>query len=68
MDWFAGEAVRVCGDILEPPLRDRRMLVLKQPVGVVGAITPWNFPMSMVREPVGRWRRGGRGEVSWVGR
>ncbi len=48
MDWFAGEAVRVCGDVLEPPMRDRRLVVLKQPVGVVGAITPWNFPMSMV--------------------
>ncbi|GLI68110.1 hypothetical protein VaNZ11_012437 [Volvox africanus] len=52
VDWFAGEAVRVCGDVLEPPTRDRRMLVLKQPVGVVGAITPWNFPMSMITRKV----------------
>ncbi|GLC70797.1 hypothetical protein PLESTF_001034200 [Pleodorina starrii] len=52
VDWFSGEAVRVCGDVLEPPLRDRRMLVLKQPVGVVGAITPWNFPMSMITRKV----------------
>ncbi|GIL79698.1 hypothetical protein Vretimale_12349 [Volvox reticuliferus] len=52
VDWFAGEAVRVCGDVLEPPMRDRRMLVLKQPVGVVGAITPWNFPMSMITRKV----------------
>ncbi|PNH03734.1 Succinate-semialdehyde dehydrogenase, mitochondrial [Tetrabaena socialis] len=52
VDWFAGEAVRVCGDVLEPPSRDRRMLVLKQPVGVVGAITPWNFPMSMITRKV----------------
>ncbi|EFJ45913.1 hypothetical protein VOLCADRAFT_93805 [Volvox carteri f. nagariensis] len=52
VDWFAGEAVRVCGDVLEPPLRDRRMLVIKQPVGVVGAITPWNFPMSMITRKV----------------
>ncbi|GIL52528.1 hypothetical protein Vafri_8371 [Volvox africanus] len=52
VDWFAGEAVRVCGDVLEPPTRDRRMLVLKQPVGVVGAITPWNFPMAMITRKV----------------
>ncbi|KAG2501752.1 hypothetical protein HYH03_000252 [Edaphochlamys debaryana] len=52
VDWFAGEAVRVCGDVLEPPLRDRRLLVLKQPLGVVGAITPWNFPMSMITRKV----------------
>ncbi|PNW80188.1 hypothetical protein CHLRE_08g381702v5 [Chlamydomonas reinhardtii] len=52
VDWFAGEAVRVAGDVLEPPSRDRRMVVLKQPVGVVGAITPWNFPMSMITRKV----------------
>ncbi|KAG2452440.1 hypothetical protein HYH02_002683 [Chlamydomonas schloesseri] len=52
VDWFAGEAVRVAGDVLEPPSRDRRMVVIKQPVGVVGAITPWNFPMSMITRKV----------------
>ncbi|KXZ55521.1 hypothetical protein GPECTOR_2g1070 [Gonium pectorale] len=52
VEWFAAEAVRVCGDVLEPHNRDRRMLVIKQPVGVVGAITPWNFPMSMITRKV----------------
>lgn len=52
VEWFSGEAVRVTGDVLEPPSRDRRMLVLRQPVGVVGAITPWNFPLSMITRKV----------------
>lgn len=39
--WFGEEAKRVCGDVLAPPTRHNRFLVLKQPVGVVGAITPW---------------------------
>jgi hypothetical protein len=38
--------------VLETTSRDRRMLVLKQPVGVVAAITPWNFPMSMITRKV----------------
>ncbi|CAG9464584.1 unnamed protein product [Pedinophyceae sp. YPF-701] len=50
--WFAGEAQRICGDVMEPPARDRRLMVFKQPVGVVAAITPWNFPMSMVTRKV----------------
>ena len=52
VEWFAEECRRVTGDILEPVGRDRRMLVLKQPIGVVGAITPWNFPMSMITRKV----------------
>eukprot|EP00201_Polytomella_parva_P012093 CAMPEP_0175062090 /NCGR_PEP_ID=MMETSP0052_2-20121109/13960_1 /TAXON_ID=51329 ORGANISM="Polytomella parva, Strain SAG 63-3" /NCGR_SAMPLE_ID=MMETSP0052_2 /ASSEMBLY_ACC=CAM_ASM_000194 /LENGTH=540 /DNA_ID=CAMNT_0016328043 /DNA_START=70 /DNA_END=1692 /DNA_ORIENTATION=+ len=52
VEWFAEEAKRIYGDVLEPPSRDRRLLVLKQPVGVVGAITPWNFPMSMITRKV----------------
>ncbi|MGR8921317.1 MAG: NAD-dependent succinate-semialdehyde dehydrogenase [Gammaproteobacteria bacterium] len=46
--WFAGEATRVTGDILPSPRRDQRFMVLRQPVGVVGAITPWNYPVSML--------------------
>jgi len=42
----------VCGDVLETVSADRRMLVLKQPIGVVAAITPWNFPMSMITRKV----------------
>jgi hypothetical protein len=47
----------VTGQVLETTARDRRMLVLRQPVGVVAAITPWNFPMSMITRKVGRARR-----------
>lgn len=46
--WSAAEAVRVRGSVLASPGRGRRMLTLKQPVGVAGLITPWNFPASMV--------------------
>jgi succinate-semialdehyde dehydrogenase/glutarate-semialdehyde dehydrogenase len=46
--WFAEEAKRVYGDILPSPRADQRFMVLRQPVGVVGAITPWNYPVSML--------------------
>lgn len=46
--WFAEEAKRSSGDVLESPSRDRRFIVLRQPIGVVAAITPWNFPFSMI--------------------
>ena len=46
--WFAEEAVRVYGDTIPAPAADKRILVIKQPVGVVGAITPWNFPNAMI--------------------
>ena len=48
VEWFAEEAKRVYGDIIPDRLTDRRIVVIKQPVGVVGAITPWNFPSSMI--------------------
>lgn len=48
IEWFAEEAKRVDGDIIPPPAFDRRFVVLKEPVGVVYAVTPWNFPMSMI--------------------
>ena len=48
VEWFSEEAKRVYGDTIPDPLVDRRILVIKQPVGVVGAITPWNFPSSMI--------------------
>ena len=53
LDWFASECRRVAGDVLAPTANDRRMVVLRQPVGVVGAITPWNFPFSMITRKVG---------------
>lgn len=52
MEWFAEEGKRICGDVLETVNRDRRMIMVKQPIGVVGAITPWNFPMSMITRKV----------------
>ncbi len=48
VQWFAEEARRVCGDLIPSPAADRRLLVLKQAVGVVAAITPWNFPVAMI--------------------
>ncbi len=48
VEWFAEEAKRVYGDTIPSPQADRRILVLKQPVGVVAAITPWNFPNAMI--------------------
>ena len=48
VSWFADEARRVDGDVLQTPARDKRFLVLRQPIGVVGAVTPWNFPFSMI--------------------
>ncbi len=51
--WFAEEAKRVYGDIIPSPWRGRRILVTREPVGVVGAITPWNFPNSMIARKLG---------------
>ncbi|MDR9828725.1 NAD-dependent succinate-semialdehyde dehydrogenase [Vibrio sp. FNV 38] len=48
IEWFAEEAKRVYGDTIPAPSQDKRILVIKQPVGVVGAITPWNFPNAMI--------------------
>lgn len=46
--WFAEEGRRIYGDIIPSPWRGKRIVVTKEPVGVVGAITPWNFPNSMI--------------------
>ncbi|GAB4143842.1 MAG: NAD-dependent succinate-semialdehyde dehydrogenase [Sphingomonadales bacterium] len=51
--WFAEEAKRVYGDIIPAPWPGKRILVTKEPVGVVGAITPWNFPNSMIARKLG---------------
>ncbi|CAK9179669.1 unnamed protein product [Ilex paraguariensis] len=53
IEFFAEEAKRIYGDIIPSPLADRRLFVLKQPVGVVGVITPWNFPLAMITRKVG---------------
>ena len=53
IEWFAEEAKRVYGDTIPAPAGDRRIVVIKQPVGVIGAITPWNFPNAMITRKVG---------------
>ena len=52
IEWFAEEARRVYGEVIPSPLTDRRLIVLKQPVGVCAAITPWNFPAAMITRKV----------------
>jgi succinate-semialdehyde dehydrogenase/glutarate-semialdehyde dehydrogenase len=48
IEWFAEEGKRVYGDTIPAQARDKRLFVIKQPVGVVAAITPWNFPSAMI--------------------
>ena len=54
IDWFAEEGRRITGDVLQPHMTDKRLMVLKQPIGVVAAITPWNFPNAMITRKVAR--------------
>jgi len=51
--WFAEEARRAYGDVVPSPWADRRVLVTREPVGVIAAITPWNFPSSMLSRKIG---------------
>jgi succinate-semialdehyde dehydrogenase/glutarate-semialdehyde dehydrogenase len=53
IQWFAEEARRVYGDVIPANSKDRRIVVVKQPVGVVATITPWNFPNAMITRKVG---------------
>ena len=48
IEWFAEEAKRIRGDIFDAPTASRRIVVLKEPIGVCAAITPWNFPAAMI--------------------
>ncbi len=48
IEWFAEEAKRVYGEVIPAPSADKRLVVLKQPVGICAAITPWNFPAAMI--------------------
>ncbi len=52
VEWFAEEAVRTYGDILPEVVRGKKMMVAKEPVGVVAAITPWNFPLAMIARKI----------------
>ena len=53
VEWFAEEAKRTYGDVSPPPTADKRIVVIKQSIGVVAALTPWNFPLAMVTRKVG---------------
>jgi succinate-semialdehyde dehydrogenase/glutarate-semialdehyde dehydrogenase len=48
IEWFAEEAKRAYGEVIPQTIADRRIVVVKEPIGVVGAITPWNFPAAMI--------------------
>ncbi|MDX1486204.1 MAG: NADP-dependent succinate-semialdehyde dehydrogenase [Alphaproteobacteria bacterium] len=48
IEWFGEEAKRIYGDVINHPLPGKRIVVLKQPIGVVASITPWNFPAAMI--------------------
>ncbi|HWH84741.1 MAG TPA: NAD-dependent succinate-semialdehyde dehydrogenase [Burkholderiaceae bacterium] len=52
IEWFAEEGKRVYGDVIPAPTVDRRLVVIKQPIGVTAAITPWNFPIAMITRKV----------------
>src|SRR5687767_9274773 len=53
LEWFAEEAKRVYGDTIPGHQRDKRIVVIKQPIGVVACITPWNFPLAMITRKAG---------------
>ena len=52
VEWFAEEAKRIYGDTIPQPSADKRLIVIKQPIGVVAAITPWNFPNAMLTRKI----------------
>jgi succinate-semialdehyde dehydrogenase/glutarate-semialdehyde dehydrogenase len=52
VEWFSEEAVRTYGDIIPEQVRGRKLMVNKEPVGVVAAITPWNFPLAMIARKI----------------
>jgi len=53
IEWFAEEGKRVAGETLQSPWPDRRLVVVKEPIGVCAAITPWNFPSAMITRKAG---------------
>ena len=53
IQWFAEEARRVNGEVIPSPWADRKIMTTREPVGVIGAITPWNFPFSMLARKLG---------------
>ncbi len=63
IEWFAEEAKRAYGEVIPGHAADKRIVVLKQPIGVVGAITPWNFPSAMITRKIGPALAAGCGVV-----
>ena len=57
LEWFAEEGKRVYGDVIPAARPDQRLLTLRQPIGVVAAITPWNFPNAMITRKAGPAQR-----------
>jgi len=53
LEWFGEEAKRVYGDTIPAPQNDKRIIVVKEPIGVVACITPWNFPLAMITRKAG---------------
>src|SRR5699024_2971670 len=51
--WYAEEAKRVYGEMIPSARPDQRFMVIQQPIGVVGAVTPWNYPISMITRKIG---------------
>ncbi|XP_066997412.2 succinate-semialdehyde dehydrogenase, mitochondrial [Anabrus simplex] len=53
VEWFSEEARRINGEVLCSPVKSKEMILIKQPIGVTGLITPWNFPMAMITRKAG---------------
>src|SRR5213593_3232098 len=53
LEWFGEEAKRIYGDTIPPPQPDKRIVVVKEPIGVAACITPWNFPLAMITRKAG---------------
>ncbi|SCW69687.1 succinate-semialdehyde dehydrogenase / glutarate-semialdehyde dehydrogenase [Sphingobium faniae] len=63
IEWFAEEGKRASGEVIPSHAADKRIVVLKQPIGVVGAVTPWNFPSAMITRKIGPALAAGCGVV-----
>ncbi|MFX7824682.1 aldehyde dehydrogenase family protein, partial [Acinetobacter baumannii] len=53
LEWFAEEAKRMYGDVIPSPKPNAQIVVTREPIGVVAAITPWNFPLAMITRKAG---------------
>ncbi len=53
IEWFAEEGKRIYGDVIPPHMADKRIIIMKEPIGVAAAITPWNFPSAMITRKAG---------------